>query len=195
MIPLPATARVKKCCEAAREAGVAARVLLSRRDRRAPFSWPPLRKVLLRLLADHSVGGTLSVAVVDDGEIQRVHHEFLGLDTPTDVLSFPLGPADGSGPGGVFGEVVVSAETALREARRRGLLPEEELALYAIHGALHLVGFDDHDPASRRAMRRAERRYLALHAALRAPGEGLAASSSERPGRRGRARGRTGGRQ
>ncbi|HVR75756.1 MAG TPA: rRNA maturation RNase YbeY [Planctomycetota bacterium] len=182
---------MKKCCEATQETRAGGRVFLSRRDRRAPFSWPPLRKVLLRLLADHSVGGTLSLAVVGDGEIQRVHQEFLGLDTPTDVLSFALGPADGSGPGGLFGEVVVSAEAALREARRRGLLPEEELALYAIHGALHLVGFDDLDPASRRAMRRAERRYLALHTALRAPGEGLAAPSRRRPGLPGRARGRT----
>jgi len=172
---------------------VGIRVVLSRRDRRAPISWPPLKRVLVRLLADHSVGGTLSLAVVGDGEIRRVHREFLGLDTPTDVLSFALGPADGSGPGGLFGEVVVSSETALREAKRRGLLPEEELALYAIHGALHLVGYDDLDPASRRTMRRAERRYLALHDAFRAPGEWLAPPSIRRPGLRRRARGRTGG--
>ncbi len=132
-----------------------------------PVEWTPLRRVLLRILADHGTHGTVSLAIVSDEEIRRVHREFMNDDTPTDVLSFLLrtradGPHDTT-----LGEVIVSAETALREARKRGVPPEREVALYAIHGALHLVGFDDLAPASRRRMRRAERRYLALHDTFR----------------------------
>lgn len=137
-------------------------VFLARHERSVRVRWPPLRRVLLRILRDHGVTGVLGVALVGDEEMRKLHLEFLGLDSATDVLSFPLGPADGSGPGGIFGEVVVSLETALREGKRRGIPPEREAALYAIHGALHLTGLDDRDPASRRRMRRAERKYLAM---------------------------------
>ena len=84
-------------------------------------------------------------------------------------LSLPLGlETEGEGIGGlddVFGEVVVSAETALREASKRGLTPEREVALYSIHGTLHLVGFDDTDATSCRKMRREERKYLMIYEA------------------------------
>ena len=107
--------------------------------------------------------GTLTVALVEDAEIRRVHRQFLGEDTPTDVLSFLLDGEKIRGLDELLGEVVVSAETALREARKRRLLPEREVALYAIHGTLHLVGFDDTDTTSRRKMRREERKYLKIY--------------------------------
>jgi probable rRNA maturation factor len=140
------------------------RVLLARRDRSVASPWPPLRRTLLRLLADHDAAGTLSVALVDDEEMRRIHRDFSGIDEPTDVLSFPLAGAGGVRDG-ILGEVIVSAETARREARRRGLSPAREVALYAIHGALHLVGCDDKDAGRRRAMRRKEREYLAVWSA------------------------------
>jgi probable rRNA maturation factor len=59
------------------------------------------------------------------------------------------------------GEVVLSVDTARREAARRGHSPYDELLLYAVHGVLHLLGHDDHDPLRRRRMRAAERRALA----------------------------------
>jgi probable rRNA maturation factor len=143
------------------------RVLLTRRERLVIPPWPPLRRVLEKILVDYGVAGTLSLALVDDAEIRRVHRQFLGQDTATDVLSFLL-ETEGEGIGGlddVFGEVVVSAETALREASKRGLTPEREVALYSIHGTLHLVGFDDTDATSCRKMRREERKYLMIYEA------------------------------
>jgi probable rRNA maturation factor len=104
--------------------------------------------------------GAVSVALVDDRAIRRLHLDHSGLDSATDVLSFPLADA----PGGLLGEVVASAETARREARARGHRAQEELLLYVVHGVLHLAGFDDHAPAARKKMRAAER------AALRAIG-------------------------
>lgn len=139
--------------------------MLSRRAR-APFlCWRPLRRVLLEILADHGLGGIVGVAVVSDDEIRRVHGEFLGADTPTDVITFRL-DAPGS-PDDTLGEIVVSADTALREARRRRLRPDAEIALYAIHGALHLAGFDDGGERDRRAMRRGEKTYLRQYEAYR----------------------------
>lgn len=143
------------------------RVLLTRRERRIRPPWPPIRRVLQRILDDHNVDGTLSVVLVSDAEIGRLHGEYLGDDRPTDVLSFPLEdpsvrlPADAE-----FGEVIVSTETAQREAGRRDLPVAREVALYAIHGTLHLMGLDDLDATGRREMRRWERHYLELYREL-----------------------------
>jgi len=88
------------------------------------------------------------VALVDDPTIARLHKQFLDITGPTDVLSFPPG------------EIVVSADTARREAEARGIRPLHELMLYVVHGALHLAGHDDKRPAERSRMRAAERRVL-----------------------------------
>ena len=102
---------------------------------------------------------SLSLVLVDDREIRRLHRQFFDLDTVTDVISFPL--EDAGEPGEeLLGEVVLSAQTAVREASRRRHPRTFEATLYAVHGTLHLLGFDDHEPAERAAMRQAERRCL-----------------------------------
>ena len=78
----------------------------------------------------------------------ELHERYAGVPGPTDVLAFPL--ADDPV---LLGEVLVSAETARREAAARGHPAYDELLLYAVHGVLHLVGHDDHEPADRRRMR------------------------------------------
>ena len=88
------------------------------------------------------------VALVDDKTIAGLHERFLNVPGPTDVLSFP------------HGEIVVSGETARREARARGISPVDELVLYVVHGALHLKGYRDKKPQERTRMRAAERRVL-----------------------------------
>jgi probable rRNA maturation factor len=102
------------------------------------------RRAAEEVLGDREV----VVALVDDATIAELHLRFLGEEGPTDVLSFPQG------------EIVVSAETALREARERGIPPLHELLLYVVHGALHLKGYDDRRSEERRRMRREERRVL-----------------------------------
>lgn len=98
----------------------------------------------------------LSFAVTDDEGIRAVNRRTLGHDHPTDVLAFPMGDAPA-----LEGEVLLSVETARREADRRGHPAYHELLLYAVHGVMHLVGYDDHGTAGRRRMRRAERAALA----------------------------------
>jgi probable rRNA maturation factor len=114
---------------------------------------------LLRLAAPRAwAGGGLSLAVVDSREMIRLNRRFTGRRGPTDVLAFPL--ADGPSPGRIVGEIVVNASLADREARARGAQPIHELALYALHGALHLAGYDDHHPQGRSAMYSREERIL-----------------------------------
>lgn len=144
-------------------------VVFSDESGRLELDLPRLERVLLEVLRDHGrERGTLSIALVDDATIRRAHREFLGKDTPTDCISFPLDGEDDPFPSGdpadpqpaPFGEVLVSLDTACREAEARGLDPRDEAALYAIHGTLHLVGHDDLDPEVEPAMRRAEAEYL-----------------------------------
>ncbi|MEO8493800.1 MAG: rRNA maturation RNase YbeY [Planctomycetota bacterium] len=99
----------------------------------------------------------VSVAIVDDATIQGLNRKYLQHDYATDVLSFLL-----SQPGEPLeGEIIVSADTAAREAIRFGWNKEDELLLYLIHGTLHLIGHHDASDPERAAMRSKERQYLA----------------------------------
>jgi probable rRNA maturation factor len=99
----------------------------------------------------------LGIVFVNDRALAALHGRHLGDASPTDVITFDLSD-DYAGP---TGELYVSAECARRVARERGADPRRELALYVVHGALHLCGFDDHSRADRAAMRRAEGDVLA----------------------------------
>ncbi len=97
----------------------------------------------------------ISIAVVADSEMQDLNRQFLDHDYPTDVLSFLLEESPV-----LEGELILSADTAAREAPLHGLSYDEELLLYAIHGTLHLVGYDDHETQDEQLMRRKEALYL-----------------------------------
>lgn len=138
-------------------------VELSVHDTRVPGGRRTLQRDLRRL-AQHAAGLAgrdveLSIAVIGDDRMREVNRSCLAHDYATDVLSFPMA----SEPI-LMGEVLISADTARREAARRGHSAYHELLLYAVHGVMHLLDYDDHGAAERRRMRRAER------AALRALG-------------------------
>ena len=94
--------------------------------------------------------------VVDDREIRGLNRRFLGKNRPTDVLAFG-GDVEEEGHAPLLGEIVISWETARRQAKRLGHSLEEELSLLTIHGLLHLVGYDDSDPTESRLMHERER--------------------------------------
>ena len=85
----------------------------------------------------------------DDGEIRRLNRQFLERDRATDVIAF-------SGEGDLLGEIAVSIDTARRQARARGVSLESELKLLAVHGFLHLTGYDDLSLPAWRKMKQAE---------------------------------------
>jgi len=118
----------------------------------------PLRRAIESVLAEGGIErGYVSLAVVDDPTIHQLNRQFLSHDYPTDVLSFVLDASEGQ----LEGEIIVSSDTAARAAEQYGWTADDELLLYVIHGALHLIGYDDHEEADRQQMRSAERRHLA----------------------------------
>jgi len=117
-----------------------------------------IRRAVAMILEDAGIASAeISVAVVDDPTIHQLNRQFLNHDEPTDVLSFVLDQS----PGKLEGEVIVSADTAEATAPRYGWGAGDEMLLYVIHGALHLVGGRDATPRQRAEMRRRERIYLA----------------------------------
>lgn len=119
-----------------------------------------LREAVRAILAGEGVArADISLAIVDDPTIHRLNRQFLQHDYPTDVLSFLL--EESSDPWRIEGEVIASADTAERSAAEYGWAPTDELLLYVVHGTLHLVGYDDHDPDDHQVMRDRERHYLA----------------------------------
>jgi probable rRNA maturation factor len=106
----------------------------------------------------------LSVLLTNDAQIHALNLQHREKDKPTDVLSFPLdegGGADGAVSGTrVLGDVVISLDTAARQARgrKRELLPEVRFLL--AHGLLHLLGYDHGDPAEKREMDAMTRRLV-----------------------------------
>jgi probable rRNA maturation factor len=100
----------------------------------------------------------LSVAVVGDTRMARLHQRFLNIKGPTDVLTFELDHDPRRRV--TSGEVVVCQPYAARTARSLGTSLRNELLLYCVHGLLHLTGYDDLDDASFIKMHRKEDEIL-----------------------------------
>lgn len=124
---------------------------------RVPVCKMRLRQAIsLVLQGEHIPAAELSVAIVDDPTIHELNRQFLQHDYPTDVITFPLE----DDPELLEGEIVLSADTAEREASEQAWPVEQEIALYAIHGVLHLTGYDDHTEPDIAMMRARETLYL-----------------------------------
>ena len=132
-------------------------LILSNRQRRVRFDVEWLRQFAAMALAEcvrHSGDGFFAlkglpgveVAVVSDAVIAGVHRKFMNVPGATDVITFE------------HGELVLSADTAKRCAAEHGHGIVEELALYVVHGLLHLNGFDDLEPKARARMHRVQNR-------------------------------------
>lgn len=91
---------------------------------------------------------SVGVLVTDDAAMRDLNRDFRSVDAPTDVLTFPALP----NPAGHLGDLAISLDTARRQAKARGASATHELQFLAIHGTLHLLGFDDEEPDDRAAM-------------------------------------------
>ena len=144
-------------------------VTIRQGDVAKPQRWPLpfLRNVVrtsLRLaLCQDNV--ELSLTLTSDRGIQDLNARYRGLDAATDVLAFAMEEGDEfllpEGMPRQLGDVVVSLDTTLRQAKENGATPESELAWVICHGTLHLLGYDHQTSPQLSQMRERERQVLA----------------------------------
>jgi probable rRNA maturation factor len=122
-----------------------------------------LKGVLKYILKqERQPGGVFNFVFVDNREIRRINRQYLGRTNVTDVIAFPLLDRKGMPTDNIRGEVVISVAEALRQSRQRGIPLNKEIALYCIHGLLHLSGYDDLTKIKRLKMEQKQLDYLAL---------------------------------
>ncbi len=142
-------------------------VVVGMRGRRAPALATRLGRSARRLLtALRMPDAELSILLVSDAEMRKLNRDYRGKDRPTDVLSFAQQEGPGGAPDGLLGDVVVSVDTAKRQAAARGATLPREAERLLVHGLLHLLGYD-HERSAAEA-RRMQRRERALARGLRA---------------------------
>jgi probable rRNA maturation factor len=113
--------------------------------------------------APRAAHGDVAIALVSDARIRRLNRTYRKKDRVTDVLSFPTHPAHSRASSydadrEALGDIVIATGMARRQAREAGHPYTAELRVLALHGLLHLLGYDHHRPADRRRMGRLERR-------------------------------------
>jgi len=125
------------------------------------------RAVRLALGERVARGGELSVTLLSDQDIQALNSDYLSRDRPTDVIAFTLGESDA-----ILGDVYIGFDQAARQAEELGVKLDEELARLAIHGTLHVLGFDHPDGSEREASPMFELQERLVGELLRDMGEG-----------------------
>jgi probable rRNA maturation factor len=123
----------------------------------------------LRALGARLRPGALRVQIVAAGDplVRRLNREFRGMDRSTDVLSFVYESKPRRDGDGVDAEIYISIPVAKRQARQRHHALREEFLILALHGLLHIQGYDHHAPADERRMRAAEQRHLRWFESIR----------------------------
>jgi probable rRNA maturation factor len=134
-----------------------------------------LRRRATKLLEALGVAeADLAIVLTDDEEIEELNAQWRQKDAPTDVLSFPQNePFAKLGPGAVLGDIVISLDTAARQIDEDGMLPRlqpvvgdgpwtllDEVTFLLVHGTLHLIGHDHHEPGETERMESAEAELL-----------------------------------
>ena len=131
----------------------------------------PVSAELIRSAADATLsysapGGTrhpegdLTVVLTDDAQLWQLNHDYLGVDAPTDVLSFPASETDPESGAYYFGDVLVSIDHAQAQAQVVGHPLESEVQLLVVHGVLHLLGYDHAEAGEKSRMWSAQAEIL-----------------------------------
>ncbi|HHX41462.1 MAG TPA: rRNA maturation RNase YbeY [Armatimonadetes bacterium] len=144
---------------------------------RSPLTKSEIERIAGKLLDRENLPREIEISVLftDNEGIRLLNREYRGIDTPTDVLSFPLSTPEelAQAPEGtevLLGDVVISLETAREQARQQRHSIKRESALLLTHGLLHLLGYDHGSEEERERMRQMEGEIVAGAAYLdRAP--------------------------
>lgn len=102
----------------------------------------------------------VSVVFEDDDHLQELNRQFLDVDSPTDVLSFPSDETDPDSGHHYLGDIIISVPTAARQAVRANHPLQNEIHLLLTHGLLHLLGFDHSEPQQKKEMWQLQASYL-----------------------------------
>ena len=129
-------------------------VVLLNRQRRRRVDASRVRRVLRGAARALQVSGEVALVLAGDRTLHRLNRDYRGKDKPTDVLSFP-------GEKAGLGDIVISVETAARNARRLGRTLPQEIDVLALHGFLHVLGYDhERDDGTMDRLERRLRREL-----------------------------------
>jgi probable rRNA maturation factor len=127
--------------------------------KKARAAEPLMRRALTQAAAAMSTrDAELAIVLTDDSAIRVLNRDWRGVDAPTNVLSFPAGPAGGEPP--LLGDIVLAHETVAREADAEGKPFAHHVAHLAVHGFLHLLGHDHQNDGEAEIMERHERDIL-----------------------------------
>lgn len=136
-------------------------VLISNRQKKVKFNTKRLRTIAEEIMKFEALpdNSELSIVLCDDDFIQKLNNQYLGVNRPTDVLSFPIEDEEFEHEIRLIGDVVISVEVALRQAQKLRHAVGLEVVFLLIHGILHLLG---HDHVSKLEMARMKNREESL---------------------------------
>jgi probable rRNA maturation factor len=129
-------------------------------QKKIPIFPERIRKSALRILKNEKfkVHGEITFSFVNDSEIKKLNAKYLNKNSVTDVLAFNA--TNTSDKGEFFADIIISTDTAIRNAKIFKTSNEYELSLYIVHGLLHLLGYNDNTIKNKEIMRRKELKYV-----------------------------------
>lgn len=136
------------------------RIIIKNFQKKIPINPKRTKLAILKVFSQEAAkkSGEITVCFVSDKKIKELNLKYLRKNYPTDVLTFDFSsPKDKKN---IFADIVISTDTASRNAKNFKTTRIYELNLYLIHGLLHLLGYDDCTPKQRQLMRKKEREYV-----------------------------------
>lgn len=143
-------------------------------DGSPPLDEPLLEKTALQVIRtlEPDAPQAMTLLISDDLQLHELNRQYLGVDAPTDVLSFPAGEPDPDLDALYLGDVIISLERAQAQAQAGGHALDAEVQLLLVHGVLHLLGYDHDTPEDKAEMWQLQARILSeLGCAITSPPE------------------------
>jgi probable rRNA maturation factor len=119
-----------------------------------------IKRAAQTALTHQSAEGDITVVLTDDASLQELNREYLGIDAPTDVLSFPASETDPETGARYLGDILISIPQADAQAKLANHPLESEVQLLVVHGVLHLLGYDHAEATEKSKMWKAQAEIL-----------------------------------
>ena len=119
-----------------------------------------IRDAAYAALHNQSADGDVTIVLTDEAQLHELNRDYLGVDAPTDVLSFPSSETDPETGARYLGDILISIPRAETQAQAAGHPLEAEVQLLVVHGVLHLLGYDHAEPKEKSKMWKAQDEIL-----------------------------------